>query len=146
MRKKPCNEIKITLPAIPENEAVARGCISKFVSSADPTVSELADIRCAVSEAVTNCVVHAYKGPPGLIYINARLYGDGRLTVTVADRGCGIPDISLAMTPLYTTDSEGERSGMGFAIMQSFCDGLKVTSKVGYGTRVFMEKHLERHI
>ena len=144
MKNKPVNEIKITLSALPENEAVARGCVSQFVSRADPTVTELADVRCAVSEAVTNCVVHAYKGEPGYIYINARLYGDGRLTVKVSDRGCGIPDVALAMTPLYTTDKEGERSGMGFAIMQSFCDRLKVKSKVGYGTDVFMEKYLLR--
>ena len=144
MKSKPVNEIKITLSALPENEAVARGCVSQFVSRADPTVTELADVRCAVSEAVTNCVVHAYRGEPGYIYINARLYGDGRLTVKVSDRGCGIPDVALAMTPLYTTDKEGERSGMGFAIMQSFCDRLKVKSKVGYGTDVFMEKYLIR--
>ena len=109
-----------------------------------PTVTELADIRCAVSEAVTNSVVHAYGNMPGLIYINARLYEDGRLTVQITDRGCGIPDVALAMTPLYTTDSGGERSGMGFAIMQSFTDGLKVSSRVGGGTRVFMEKYLKR--
>ena len=144
MKKRPVNEMKLTLPALPENEAVARGCVSQFVSRADPTVTELADIRCAVSEAVTNCVVHAYGNTPGLIYINARLYEDGRLTVQITDRGCGIPDVALAMTPLYTTDSGGERSGMGFAIMQSFTDGLKVSSRVGGGTRVFMEKNLKR--
>ena len=192
MKNKPVNEIKITLSALPENEAVARGCVSQFVSRADPTVTELADVRCAVSEAVTNCVVHAYRGEPGYIYINARLYGDGRLTVKVSDRGCGIPDVALAMTPLYTTDKEGyrrqsgmitingkitedrrviirirdkgvgiedvkqameplfttasdeERAGLGFAVMQSFCDRLKVKSKVGYGTDVFMEKYLIR--
>ncbi len=144
MKKRPVNEMKLTLPALPENEAVARGCVSQFVSRADPTVTELADIRCAVSEAVTNSVVHAYGNTPGLIYINARLYEDGRLTVQITDRGCGIPDVALAMTPLYTTDSGGERSGMGFAIMQSFTDGLKVSSRVGGGTRVFMEKYLKR--
>ena len=144
MKERPVNEMKLTLPALPENEAVARGCVSQFVSRADPTVTELADIRCAVSEAVTNCVVHAYRDAPGLIYINARLYKSGRLTVQIADRGCGIPDVSLAMTPLYTTDSGGERSGMGFAIMQSFTDGLKVSSRVGGGTKVFMEKYLKR--
>jgi stage II sporulation protein AB (anti-sigma F factor) len=144
MKNKPVNEIKITLSALPENEAVARGCVSQFVSRADPTVTELADVRCAVSEAVTNCVVHAYKGEIGDIYINARLYGDGRLTVKIADKGCGIPDVALAMTPLYTTDKNGERSGMGFAIMQSFCDKLKVRSSIGRGTVVFMEKYLGR--
>ncbi len=144
MKNRPVNEMKITLPSLPENEAVARGCVSRFVSCADPTVTELADIRCAVSEAVTNCVVHAYKNAPGPVYINARLYEDGRFTVQICDRGCGIPDVALAMTPLYTTDREGERSGMGFAIMQTFSDGLKVSSRVGGGTRVFMEKYLKR--
>ena len=106
-------------------------------------MSELADIRCAVSEAVTNCVVHAYKGSSGDIYINAKLYAGRKLTLTVSDKGCGIPDIALAMTPLYTTDKENERSGMGFAIMQSFTDRLKVRSKPGAGTKVFMEKYLK---
>ena len=142
MKNKPLNEMKLQISAIPENEALARGCVTQFVSRADPTVSELADIRCAVSEAVTNCVVHAYKGSPGDIYINAKLYAGRRLTLTVSDKGCGIPDIALAMTPLYTTDKENERSGMGFAIMRSFTDRIKVTSKPGAGTKVFMEKNL----
>ncbi len=144
MKNRPVNEMKLVLPSLPENEAVARGCVSQFVSRADPTLTELADIRCAVSEAMTNCVVHAYKNEPGPVYINARLYDNGRLTVQITDKGCGIPDVALAMTPLYTTDRGGERSGMGFALMQTFSDGLKVSSKVGGGTRVFMEKHLKR--
>ena len=142
MKNKPVNEMKLYISAIPENEALARACVSRFVSAADPTVAELADVRCALSEAVTNCVVHAYKNTPGEIYINARLYGNRRLTLTVADKGCGIPDIALAMTPLYTTDKENERSGMGFAIMQSFSDKIRVRSKPGAGTKVFMEKYL----
>ena len=144
MKSRVINEIKLILPSYPENEAVARGCVSQFVSRADPTVAELADIRCAVSEAVTNCVVHAYRNAPGLIYINARLYENGRFAVKITDKGCGIPDVSLAMTPLYTTDSGGERSGMGFAIMQTFADRVKVKSKVGCGTCVLMEKQLGR--
>ena len=142
MKKRPENEMKLTLPAKPENEALARACVTQFVARADPTVSDIADIRCAVSEAVTNCVVHAYGGGEGEIYINARLYSGRRVTVTVTDKGCGIPDIALAMTPLYTTDKENERSGMGFAIMQSFTDRVKVTSGPGKGTKVFMEKYL----
>ena len=136
--------MKLYISAVPENEALARACVSRFVSTADPTVSELADIRCAVSEAVTNCVVHAYRDKPGEIYINAKLYAGRKVTLTVADKGCGIADIGLAMTPLYTTDRENERSGMGFAIMQSFSDKMKVSSKPGAGTRVFMEKYLKR--
>ncbi|MBQ1847999.1 MAG: anti-sigma F factor [Clostridia bacterium] len=142
MKNKPINEMKLYISAVPENEALARACVSRFVSTADPTVSELADIRCAVSEAVTNCVVHAYRDKPGEIYINAKLYAGRKVTLTVADKGCGIADIGLAMTPLYTTDKENERSGMGFAIMQSFSDKMKVSSKPGAGTRVFMEKYL----
>ncbi|MBQ3870597.1 MAG: anti-sigma F factor [Clostridia bacterium] len=142
MKNKPINEMKLYISAVPENEALARACVSRFVSTADPTVSELADIRCAVSEAVTNCVVHAYRDKPGEIYINAKLYAGRKVTLTVADKGCGIADIGLAMTPLYTTDRENERSGMGFAIMQSFSDKMKVSSKPGAGTRVFMEKYL----
>ena len=144
MKSRIINEMKLTLPSIPENEAVARGCVSQLLSRADPTVTELADVRCAVSEAVTNCVVHAYKNTVGPIYINARLYEDGRFTVKIADKGCGIPDVSLAMTPLYTTDSAGERSGMGFAIMQTFADKVTVKSKVDSGTCVFMEKQIGR--
>lgn len=144
MKSKIINEMKLILPAVPENEAVARGCVSQFLSRADPTVAELADVRCAVSEAVTNCVVHAYKNAPGPIYINARLFENGRFTVKITDKGCGIPDVALAMTPLYTTDKAGERSGMGFAIMQSFADKVRVRSKVGSGTCVFMEKQLGR--
>ena len=150
MKNNPVNEIKITLSALPENEAVARGCVSQFVSRADPTVTELADVRCAVSEAVTNCVVHAYRGEPGYIYINARLYGDGRLTVKVSDRGCGIPDVALAMTPLYTTDKEGERSGVvetgvGFHIVKrlaidpEYVDANFETLRYYYLNRAFNE-------
>lgn len=144
MKSKLVNKIKIVLPAQAENEATARGCISQFVARADPLVSVMADIRCVISEAVTNCVVHAYRGAQGNIYINAGLYENGDFTVQIADKGCGIPDVALAMTPMYTTDKEGERSGMGFAIMQTFCDELKVTSKVGHGTKVFMKINIRR--
>ena len=137
------NELKITLTAASENEALARAYISLFVSRFDPTTSELADIRFAVSEAVTNCVVHAYRGKKGKIYINAALYSDRSLNVEITDRGCGIADIGLAMTPLYTTDAAGERSGMGFAIMQSFMDRVRVKSVPGKGTKVFMSKKLK---
>ncbi len=142
MKKTVINEIKITIPAISENEALARAYVSVFASKLDPTVDELADLRCAVSEAVTNCVVHAYKGYPavGKIYINSRLYSDRSVSVEITDRGCGIENIEKAMTPLFTTDGENERSGMGFSVMQSFTDKVKVTSRVSGGTRVFMSK------
>lgn len=142
MKRKKINEAKITLTAVSQNEALARVYISAFASQLDPTLDELADVRCAVSEAVTNCVVHAYKGceVPGKIYINARLYSDRTITVEVSDRGCGIEDIEMAMTPLFTTDRENERSGMGFSVMKSFTDTIRVTSKPFGGTRVFMSK------
>ncbi len=138
--KKKLNEIKLILSAISENESVARSTVSLFVSRLDPSLDELADIRCAVSEAVTNCIVHGYRGKDsGSIYITARYYSDRSVQLTVADRGVGIDDVTQAMQPLFTTGGE-ERSGMGFSIMQSFTDRLKVTSVPGKGTRVVMLK------
>lgn len=141
--KRTLNSIKIEFPALAENEALARSCICAFAAQADPTAGELADIRCAVSEAVTNAVVHAYGAAGGRVYISAEILEGRKMAVRVRDRGRGIPDIALAMTPLYTTDSNGERSGMGFAIMKSFTDILKVTSKEGKGTSVLMIKALK---
>ena len=138
------NYIKLEFPSKSCNEAMARSAAGVFAALLDPTMEELGDVKTAVSEAVTNCVVHAYKNSVGLIYINARLYENGRFAVKITDKGCGIPDVSLAITPLYTTDGKGERSGMGFAIMQSFADKVRVRSKVGSGTCVFMEKQLGR--
>lgn len=141
--KKAINEMKLEFPSLAENEALARSCITSFVSRADPMPSELADIRCAVSEAVTNCVVHAYKGDAGPVYISAKIFSDRSVSIRIRDKGKGIEDIPLAMTPLYTEDPEGERSGMGFAIMQSFTDSVKVTSVRGKGTSVLMSKKMK---
>lgn len=128
------------------NEAYSRIIVSAFASQLDPTVEEIADIKTAVSEAVTNCVVHAYKNEPDeknkKIYIEASYLSDGEFTVSVRDKGCGIPDIKKAMEPLYTTDAANERSGMGFAIMESFTDRLRVSSSVGKGTKVTMTKKI----
>lgn len=145
MKKEKINETRITVLAISRNEALARAYISAFVSQLDPSVDELADIRCAVSEAVTNCVVHAYKNreAPGNVYINARLYSDKTVTVEIKDKGCGIADVQQAMQPLFTTDGANERSGMGFSVMKSFTDTIKVTSRVSGGTRVFMSKKFQ---
>lgn len=141
MKKTIINEVRIVLMAISENESLARAYVSAFISQLDPSVDELADLRCAVSEAVTNCVVHAYRGVSGgKIYINARIYSDRTVTVEVSDRGCGIQDVTLAMQPLFTTGDKPERSGMGFSVMQSFTDKIKVTSRQNRGTRVFMTK------
>ncbi len=143
IKKKVQNEMKLTFPSDSKNESFARYSVTAFVSQLDPTVDELADIRTAVSEAVTNCIIHGYRGVRGAIAVKAVLYTDRSVKITVVDKGCGISDIETAMQPLYTTDSSGERGGMGFAIMQSFCDSLKVHSRVGAGTRVIMTKRLK---
>lgn len=144
--KKKINELELILPAISINESVSRSVISAFVATLDPTVEELGDIRCAVSEAVTNCIVHAYRGypadQPGQIYISVRLYDIRQVTITVRDEGCGMEDVELARRPSYTTGEPGERCGMGFLVMESFTDYLKVDSRPGEGTVVLMRKNL----
>jgi len=139
--------MKLRLPAISVNEAVARSVISCFSAELNPTVEELGDLRCAVSEAVTNCIVHAYRDlPPGTVgnvYISARLYDTREITVEISDNGCGIEDVALARTPAYTTGESLERCGMGFLVMESFTDSLSVKSKPGRGTTVLMRKILK---
>ncbi len=125
------------------NESFARYAVTAFIARLDPEVSELADIRTSVSEAVTNCIIHGYKGGKGNVRVDVTLYDDRSVKITVSDRGCGIADIEQAKMPLFTTDESGERGGMGFAIMESFCDSLKVRSKVGQGTAVTMTKKLK---
>ena len=138
--KKTVNEIKIKLPSLSVNEGVARAVCAAFCAQLDPTSTEIADVKCAVSEAVTNCIVHAYKDTVGIIYITVRLC-EGRIArIDIRDRGCGIEDVTLARQPLFTTDAENERSGMGFTVMESFCDPVKVTSKSGVGTTVTLIK------
>ena len=144
--KKKINEIELRLPAISINESVCRSVVSAFVSTLDPTVEELGDLRLAVSEAVTNCIVHAYKEAsseiPGEIYISVRLYDNREVTVEVRDDGCGIEDTELARRPHFTTGECGERCGMGFLVMESFTDYLSVSSEYGKGTTVMMRKKL----
>lgn len=140
---KPLNEMTISFPSCSANEAFARAAVSAFVAQLDPTVDELCDIKTAVSEAVTNCIVHAYRDTIGTVYITCCLYDDGNVAVKVRDKGCGIENIEQAMQPLFTTQ-EGERAGLGFAVMQSFMDRLHVTSKPGKGTTVTMKKAIER--
>ena len=124
------------------NEAFARGLLAAFLAQADPTVPQLADIKTAVSEAVTNCIVHAYPEGVGLIRLTAALYEGGLVKITIADKGIGIPDVEQAMQPLFTTGSPEERAGLGFAVMQSFMDSVKVRSAPGKGTRVVLTKRL----
>jgi stage II sporulation protein AB (anti-sigma F factor) len=139
--KKIINEMKLRLPARSENEGAARSAISAFAAILNPTVEELGDVRLAVSEAVTNAIVHAYDGDErGLIYISVRLYEDREISVEISDKGCGIENVEKAKEPFYTTGSGEERCGMGFLVMQSFMDTLSVKSKVGKGTAVLMRK------
>lgn len=134
------NEMKLTLPSLSVNEGMARAAAAAFCSQLDPAASELADIKCAVSEAVTNCIVHAYRDTVGQIYMNIRILEDNCVRIEIKDKGCGIPDVGTARQPLYTTDPGGERSGMGFTVMESFMDRLRVTSRCGRGTTVIMYK------
>lgn len=138
---KALNTVKITFPSRSVNEGFARSALSAFAAQADPTLDELADVKTAVSEAVTNCIVHAYANTIGPITLTAALYEDGTLRVAVADKGCGIPDVSKAMEPLFTTGG-AERAGLGFAVMESFMDSVKVRSAPGKGTRVTLSKSL----
>ena len=124
---------------------MARSCISAFVAEANPTVEELCDLRCALSEAVTNCIVHAYRGMDAdrcYVYISVRLYQSREISIEVSDNGCGIEDVERARMPMFTTGDPGERCGMGFLVMESFTDSLTVRSRVGKGTRVLMKKRL----
>ncbi len=138
------NEFKLTVESKSVNENFARVAVSAFVSQLDPTVEELGDITMAVSEAVTNCIVHAYREKPGKIYISAGLYGN-IIKLKIRDKGCGISDIKKAMEPLYSTAGD-ERAGLGFAVMESFTDKIKVTSTLNKGTTVYMEKHIAERI
>ena len=139
---EPINQMELTFLSVPENEGFARVAVSAFAVQLDPTLDVLADIKTAVSEAVTNAIVHGYPGGRGWVTVGAALTPDGLLTVTVSDRGRGIPDIAQAMQPFFTTQPEKERSGMGFSVMQTFMDKVTVESKLGEGTTVRMQKRL----
>ena len=139
MKKHKTQGFKLEIPALSENEAFARQVICAFAARLDPTIEELSDLRVIVSEAVTNCVVHAYKGSEGNIQITVRITEKGVLKVKIRDHGCGIADIERCMQPLYTTDPDGERGGMGLPIMQSLSKKFAVTSKPGKGTLVAFE-------
>ena len=140
---KPINQTKITFPSRSSNEAFARGAVAAFVAQLDPTVDELADIKTAVSEAVTNCIVHAYPGTIGNVYITVSIFEDGRVRLRIADKGVGIVDVQAAMQPMSTTGG-AERAGLGFTVMQTFMDTLRVCSTPGKGTVVTMGKPIAR--
>jgi stage II sporulation protein AB (anti-sigma F factor) len=137
------NYMKLFIPALSINEGLSRNAVASFVAGLNPTLDELSDIKCAVSEAVTNSIVHGYKYAQGIIYIGVKYYSDRTVIIEVTDKGCGIENVNQAMTPLFTTDTSGERSGMGFAVMQSFMDKLTVRSRLGEGVRILMTKHLK---
>ena len=132
--------MQLKLPALSANEGMARAAVSAFCAQLDPSAVELADVKCAVSEAVTNCIVHAYRNREGLIYITVSLLEGKVARIEIRDRGCGIEDVREARQPLFTTDAASERSGMGFTVMESFTDKISVTSKVGSGTKIVMYK------
>ena len=137
------NYIKLEFPSRSSNEGFARAAAAAFASQLDPTMEELGDLRTAVSEAVTNAIVHAYPDTFGTVTIEAKLTDKGHAVIKIRDRGVGIPDIKQAMEPLYTTSTD-ERAGLGFAVMQSFMDNVKVRSTVGKGTTVTLEKNFIR--
>lgn len=136
------NKMQVKFPALSINEGMARSAVAVFLSQLDPNVTELADIKCAVSEAVTNCIVHGYRDTTGYITMTVTLLEGRRVKIEIRDRGCGIPDVKQARQPLFTTDAAGERSGMGFTVMESFTDSLRVSSRVGQGTTVTMLRRL----
>ena len=135
------NEMELIFDAVSDNEGFARMAVAAFITHLNPTLEEMADIKTAVSEAVTNCIVHGYKESIGPIYLTVRLTEAGEVIIRIRDKGCGISDIPKAMEPLYTTCETGERAGLGFAVMQSFMDKVKVTSKGG--VTVVMKKRLK---
>ena len=138
---KVVNQFKMQLSAKSLNESFARVAVGAFISQLDPLLEEISDIKTAVSEAVTNCIVHAYKDTSGDIFISAKILSDNRVVIKIRDKGCGIADVQKAMEPLFTTGGS-ERAGLGFAVMQSFTDKVRVNSKVNKGTTVTFYKKI----
>ena len=143
--------LKAEFPSLSANEGFARSCVACFLARLDPTLDELNDVKTAVSEAVTNCIVHAYPGSVGPVVLRCRILSDSEAEISVKDHGVGIEDLDRAMEPLYTTGDPAERAGMGFSIMESFSDKLRVRSTPGKGTTVVLRKRFrgrqpyERH-
>ena len=140
------NEMSLTFESRSSGESFARSAVASFITYHDPTVSEINDIKTAVSEAVTNCVVHAYRDTIGKIYLNVKIFDQNMVEIKIRDKGCGMENIKQAMEPLYTTAPEDERSGLGFTLMQSFTDSVKVRSKIGKGTTVILKKRLSPRV
>ena len=143
MKTKAMNEVSLEFPSRSSNESFARSAVACFAAQLDPTLNELEDIKTAVSEAVTNCIVHAYRQESGSITMAAALYDNGDIRIQIKDKGCGIADVKKAREPLFTTGDQ-ERSGMGFTIMENFMDRIRVCSREGIGTQVTLTKHIRR--
>lgn len=135
------NRFSLNIPSRSCNEAFARVTVAAFATQLDPTLDEISDIKTSVSEAVTNCSVHAYPDKIGTIYITCEIIKDNTIKIKIRDRGCGIENVKLAMQPLYTTGGE-ERAGLGFAVMESMMDSVRVSSRPGRGTTVIMKKKI----
>ena len=140
---KDLNSMRLTFPSHSVNEGFARSAVAGFAAQLDPTLEELGDIKTAVSEAVTNCIVHAYPDTVGDVTLSCSIREGGVLEVRVRDRGCGIADVKAARAPMYTTGGP-DRSGMGFTIMESFMDEVEISSVVGIGTKVIMKKQIKK--
>ncbi|MBR1561674.1 MAG: anti-sigma F factor [Ruminococcus sp.] len=134
--------MKIVFPGYSENERFSRAAVSSFVSQLDPLVDELSDIKTAVSEGVTNAIVHAYPDTIGEVQLEVKIVEGRRVIIKIKDKGCGIEDIEKAMEPMFTTSPDEERAGLGFAVMQSFMDSVRLRSRVGKGTVLTLEKTL----
>ncbi len=141
--KKETNIFKLVLPSKSSNEAFARTVVAAFFAQLDPTMDEMADVKTAVSEAVTNAIVHGYRDSIGMIFITGRIFENRCIEITVKDKGCGIEDVKHAMEPTFTTSPNEERAGLGFSVMTAFMDTLRVRSKVGKGTAVRMTKYIK---
>lgn len=137
------NEMKLEFTSKSENEAFARITVASFAAQLDPTVEEISDIKTAVSEAVTNCIIHGYENKEGIITINSRLFANS-IEIEIIDKGRGIENIAKAREPLYTSKPELERSGMGFTIMESFMDEIKIESELEKGTKITMKKMINQ--
>ena len=135
--------MKIQFPALAQNEMLSRMVVSGFLAQLNPTVEDISDIKTAVSEAVTNAIVHGYKDKSGSVILEGRIYKDRIVYISIKDRGCGIEDVEKAREPLFTTGADEERAGLGFSIMESFMDKLLVKSATGKGTTVTMVKRLK---
>ncbi len=142
--RKLINEVKLNFLSRSCNEAFSRTAAAAFVTMLDPTIDELSDVKTIVSEAVTNCIVHAYGDGIGVVYIHLKAFDDRTVYISVKDKGCGIEDVKKALEPMYTTGRAEERSGLGFSVMGAFADKLSVRSKFKKGTVVVMTKKLKQ--